>query len=150
MVALSGTVNGKPWRLARSLVTLLGQINRRWPNRPTHADGTIGDAAHQARVSDHNPNSHGVVTALDITAGDHGHPASDLARSIQQRRPRRIKYVIWDRRIMDGYGGTAPWQWRPYDGPSPHTDHIHISVSANPRLYDLRWRWGLACFRQPR
>jgi hypothetical protein len=34
-----------------------------------------------------------------------------------------VKYIIWDRMIntLDGRG------WRPYTGPNPHTDHVHVS-----------------------
>lgn len=36
---------------------------------------------------------------------------------------RRVKYIIWQRRIWfpDGRG------WKPYTGPNPHTNHVHIS-----------------------
>jgi hypothetical protein len=37
-----------------------------------------------------------------------------------------VKYVIWYRRINDGSG------WRPYSGPSSHTDHVHVSFNATP------------------
>ena len=43
------------WRLARSLETLRAQINRIAPNRSKVSDGTIGDAKHASRSSDHNP-----------------------------------------------------------------------------------------------
>ena len=55
------------WRLARSLETLRAQINALSPNRSKASDGTIGDAAHSARTSDHNPDGGGVVRALDLT-----------------------------------------------------------------------------------
>jgi len=35
------------------------------------------------------------------------------------------KYVIWQRRIW-----TPSQGWHPYSGPSPHTDHVHISFNA--------------------
>jgi hypothetical protein len=38
-----------------------------------------------------------------------------------------VMYVIWDRRIWKAYQPSAGWQ--PYSGASPHTDHIHISLS---------------------
>jgi hypothetical protein len=34
------------------------------------------------------------------------------------------KYWIWNRQIATASGG---WQPRPYSGPSPHTDHVHLS-----------------------
>lgn len=36
-----------------------------------------------------------------------------------------VMYIIWDHRIWGSY--RADEGWRPYDGPNPHTDHIHIS-----------------------
>jgi hypothetical protein len=54
-------------RIAKSLDVLRSQINKAHPNRSKVSDGWIGDTAHAARASDHNPNSGGVVTALDLT-----------------------------------------------------------------------------------
>ena len=60
-----------PWRVAKSLLLLRNQVNRKAPNRSKVSDGTIGDKAHQSQNSDHNAwvkdGSVGVVTALDIT-----------------------------------------------------------------------------------
>ncbi len=55
------------WRLAKSLETLRSQVNAVHPNRSKESDGSIGNAEHSARESDHNPNSAGVVCAIDIT-----------------------------------------------------------------------------------
>jgi hypothetical protein len=38
-----------------------------------------------------------------------------------------IMYVIWNRQIWSAYRADAGW--RPYSGVSPHTDHVHISLS---------------------
>jgi hypothetical protein len=38
-----------------------------------------------------------------------------------------IMYMIWNRQIWSSY--RASDGWRPYTGSSPHTDHIHISMS---------------------
>ncbi|HMC43157.1 MAG TPA: hypothetical protein VKI20_09120, partial [Acidimicrobiales bacterium] len=38
-----------------------------------------------------------------------------------------IMYMIWNRQIWGSY--RAEDGWRPYEGVSPHTDHIHISFS---------------------
>ena len=54
------------WKLVAGGEALRGQVNNRWPNRDKRSDGTKGDSAHAARVSDHNPDSKGVVHALDI------------------------------------------------------------------------------------
>ncbi|MEJ5915917.1 hypothetical protein WDV86_15920, partial [Pseudokineococcus sp. 1T1Z-3] len=36
-----------------------------------------------------------------------------------------VMYVIWDSRIWASYRPT----WRAYTGASPHTDHVHISLT---------------------
>lgn len=38
-----------------------------------------------------------------------------------------VMYVIWNRQIWGIYDANAGW--RPYDGPNPHTDHVHISLT---------------------
>lgn len=117
------------WRLARSLDTLRAQINKLAPARSKISDGTIGDTAHSARTSDHNPDANGVVHAIDIThdpAG--GIDGQALGEALSASRDPRIKYIISNRRICAGKDGPSPWQWRPYDGTNPHTHHVHISV----------------------
>lgn len=116
-------------RPARSLDVLLVQVNERAPRRSTRSDGWLGDTAHSARTSDHNPDAHGVVRARDFThdpgaGADVGRLADELVRS----RDRRIRYLIWDGRIVAGAGGHQPWTWRPYTGPNPHRTHLHVSV----------------------
>lgn len=125
----------RPWRVARSLLTLRDQIDRAYPNRSDKSDGFIGDEDHQTRDSDHNPwwvvGSYGVVTAGDFTHDPmHGFDAHDFAEHLRQTRDPRIKYVISNRRIFAGRGGPEPWTWRPYTKENPHTKHFHISVRA--------------------
>jgi hypothetical protein len=128
------------WRLAKSLTQLRNQINAQWPNRSKKDDGTIGDARHSASVSDHNPNSRGVVTAMDIThAPKSGPSASVLAERLRKTRDVRIKYIISNRRIASSL--VSPWQWRPYRGSNPHSQHVHISVRSDPALYDDAGPW---------
>jgi hypothetical protein len=38
-----------------------------------------------------------------------------------------IMYIIWNQQIWASYKHDAGWQ--PYSGDSPHTDHVHISLS---------------------
>lgn len=68
------------------------------------------------------PNSdHPRGLALDIM-----HPTSlQAAQIIQAFLPMPgAKYWIWDRRIASADQG---WRPRPYGGPNPHTDHVHLS-----------------------
>lgn len=136
------------WRVANSLNALLNQINARYPGRNKASDGSIGDAAHASRDSDHNPwvrdGSMGVVTARDFTHD----PARgvDIARLVQElaaSRDSRIKYIIANHKILSGAGGPSPWVWRNYTGSNPHTKHFHLSVVSSKNLYDDARKWNL-------
>lgn len=138
------------WRVAEALLRLRTQVNALAPRRNTSSDGTIGDAAHAARQSDHNPwvkdGQTGIVTALDIThdpAG--GCDAGKLAEAIVISRDRRIKYIIWNRRIISATSidGHAPWTWRTYNGSNPHTQHVHVSVRPDKPFYDDTSPWTI-------
>jgi hypothetical protein len=116
------------WRLARALAMLRIQVNALAPKRSKEWDGSIGDTAHSARKSDHNPDEQGVVHAIDITHDPAGGCDVDaLAETIRASADRRVKYLIRNRRICSST--VAAWQWRPYDGPNPHDHHLHISVT---------------------
>lgn len=132
------------WRPAESLVRLREQINARAPNRSKASDGTIGDAAHQSRDSDHNPwvqdEDVGVVTAIDITHDpDDGCDGNTIVTALVGSRDSRIKYIIWDHRIISSQ--KKPWTWRPYNGKNSHTKHFHLSVLPDKSLYDSRKDW---------
>lgn len=130
------------WRPARSLQVLRAQINALAPNRNKSSDGLAGDAAHAARKSDHNPNAAGVVTAFDVThdpAG--GMDGRWLADVLVAGRDRRIKYIIFNRQIVSSR--QQPWVWRPYNGANAHLKHVHLSVDADPALYDDESPWSL-------
>lgn len=121
-------------------------MNQKFPNRSKVSDGQKGDDAHATRVSDHNPNKSGVVTALDITNDpSHGLVSRQLAEALVASKDVRIKYVISNRQICSGSNGPDPWKWRPYTGANPHEHHMHISVKAdgayynNPKAWDLVW-----------
>lgn len=132
-------------RLAKSLETLRSQVNELAPKRSKKNDGWIGDPAHAARKSDHNPNKKGVVQAIDITHDPKGGADSyALADLLRVKRDRRIKYVISNGRIFSST--EKPWQWRKYTGSNLHTAHVHISVSDVASLYDDPAPWSLDGF----
>jgi len=140
-----------PWRPARSLDVLRAQIDAMAPGRGTASDGTIGDSAHEKTNSDHNPwvveGSLGIVTAIDITHDPSGGcDAGRLAEAIVASRDRRVKYVIWNRRIANSapIGGAPAWTWRSYGGANPHTRHMHISVKPMKDAYDDPTRWSIS------
>jgi len=121
------------WYLAPALDTLRAQINARWPARDRTSDGTIGDAAHSARVSDHNPDPTssppGIVRAIDIDEDGIDTGAVILAMLADVR----TRYVIYEAWIWERVTGN----WAPYTGPNLHRYHIHVSVrSIDSYAYD--------------
>lgn len=125
------------WRLAASLEVLRSQLNAAFPTRNKASDGTIGDAAHAATKSEHNPNSAGVVTAFDITHDpSSGLDGTKLASFLILDS--RVWYVIWNNRIWEASTG-----WRQYFGADPHTSHVHISTKQNSGNYDNNSNWNI-------
>ena len=134
------------WHVARSLNVLRDEINASAPKRSKASDGSIGDAAHSARLSDHNPCScHGAVCARDLThdpaGGFDSYKFADWLRSrCQSGVEKRVKYIISNRRIASGTIGN--WNWRSYSGANPHSKHCHVSVSHGPSAFDNPKSWG--------
>lgn len=134
------------WRLANSLSKLRSQIDEAFPKRSKVSDGTIGDMAHSLRKSDHNPwvkdGTTGVVTAIDIThSPETGCDAGKITNALVRSKDARIKYIIWNKRIVSST--TAPWQWREYKGANPHNKHFHISVLPEKSKYDDESDWQI-------
>ena len=126
--------------VAPCLRALFAEINSIAPARSKATDGTIGDQAHQQRKSDHNPDDHGVVRAIDVThdpAG--GADMAVIAERLRLRRDPRAKYVIFNRRIAST---NTDWAWKKFTGSNPHTAHMHVSVVADGRADDTSG-WGL-------
>lgn len=133
------------WRLAQALVTLRAWVNAKWPKRDRTSDGTIGDAAHASRHSDHNPwvkvRGVGVVRALDIDK-DGVNLAwlfEELRKLGAKRDPRLYPggYLILNRRITKpDFSG-----WATYTGSNPHTQHGHVSFSTNATGFDSLRAW---------
>ena len=63
-------------------------------------------------------------------AGDPAHRARRLG----------VMYVIWNERIWSAY--QADEGWRPYEGWSPHRDHIHFSFTWNGATKRVSWWTG--------
>ena len=140
-------LEGSGWRLAKSLVILRNEINKKAPNRRKDYDGTIGDTSHAARASRHNPNSQHVVCAMDITHDPaHGMDTYALSDFLRTHPHKDLEYVISNKRIASR---TSGWTSRKYTGSSPHSGHIHIAVGrgpdSNPTVpYDDTNSWGIS------
>jgi len=122
------------WHLAPSLVQFRNEVNKKWPNRSKKSDGTIGDASHAARKSDHNPNSRGSVNAIDITYP--GVNADEIIKAVSKHPS--ANYVIFNRKIYTSSGG---WKAEPYSGISPHTEHLHISIKQSVKAEQNKVQW---------
>lgn len=137
------------YKIAGSLLRLRDQLDTGASTRAKASDGTIGNAAHQAKGkgSDHNPwwvyGGVPYVTGMDIThdpAG--GMDCEKLEDALWASKDPRIKYIIFRWHIMSGAAGPYPWMLRPYTGPNPHDKHLHISVMPNPDSLTQR-DWNL-------
>lgn len=118
---------GSGWRLAPCLVALFQEADRINPNRDTGSDGSIGDPAHAARVSDHNP-ADGWVCAGDID--ENGVDVDLLRAHLVAGQDPRVKYLIRNGTIWKAYANRGLPAWAPqvYTGVNAHDKHLHISV----------------------
>ncbi|GIE35889.1 hypothetical protein Ait01nite_089340 [Actinoplanes italicus] len=131
------------WILVPCLGQLRTDLNRLAPNRDKSSDGTIGDTAHQSRVSDHNDDEVGNVPIRDADSKHEVHaydadvdlrePGLTMERVVQHIVARcrsgaekRLRYIIFNRRIWEASNG---WRQRAYAGDNPHDKHAHFSSS---------------------
>lgn len=145
------------WRNCEASIALDAEINARFPGRDKSSDGTIGDAAHASRTSDHNPwvkdpDGTGIVRARDVDedlgadkagAGWTMPKVAEHLRSLAIAGDPRLRnggYLIYEGRIASDRQNFA---WRPYTGPNAHTHHLHVSFSLNREGYDSPAAWGI-------
>jgi len=129
------------WQLTAGLQNLRNQVNAAFPHRDHTSDGTIGDTAHQAETSGHNPDdtsgsrpewdgdpdSTPEVRAWDMDSDlGSGVTAQQLVDHLRALPGLSsvIRYMIYNRRMYHERDGFAP---TPYTGSSPHTEHVHFS-----------------------
>lgn len=122
------------WKPSASVEQLRKEVNKLWPKRDKSSDGILGDANHQARLSDHNPDpKSGFVRAFDIdkdltpTDKNASWKLADQLREIA-KTDGRIKYIIHMGQITSGTFPGRRWKWRKFSG-NPHMHHIHVSFT---------------------
>lgn len=154
------------WILVADLVSLRNEFNTIAPSRDKKSDGSIGDAAHQAESSDHNPDETGatpyedsdsinevhaidVDNNLNIVFPGYSDPMEGCVQTIVGRHKRgednRLQNIIYKRRIWSRSWG---WTEHEYNGASPHDEHAHFSSrygsgsgTSNPE--NIVKPWGL-------
>ena len=112
------------------------QVDDSYPDRDRTSDGWIGNLAHQATKSDHNPDkAYGnVVRAIDLDRDLSGkakpdlmpYLADEIRRFAKKDKSKRVGYIIFAGKIASPRMG---WRWRKYSGINPHTKHCHISFT---------------------
>jgi len=121
--------------------TFRAQVDARFPNRDRRSDGWIGDSAHSARKSDHNPDSKGRVHAIDIDENFGSGQARNGAQAQQMCKEllayqrsglpgsNRIKNAVYENRVASGtYKSKLKfWRWR--KGNYGHEGHVHLSFT---------------------
>lgn len=138
----------------RAALKLRAQIDAVAPGRRKDSDGTIGDPAHQARDSAHNPedsadadapgNPDQQVDAIDITHDPaHGCDIGEFWENIRASKDRRAKFAIFNRRCFSNYAvaGYSAFTWRPYSGENPHDKHGHLEI--DDRYHDQVHDWQI-------
>ncbi|WP_329101005.1 peptidoglycan-binding protein [Micromonospora sp. NBC_01699] len=132
------------YHLAPVLGVLRDEIDRRWPHRDRASDGWIGDPAHQATQSDHNPDTDNrSVNALDVDR-DGIDPMLVVRRCIAHPS---TQYVIFDRTI---WSRTRDFNAARYTGSNPHDRHLHVSVSHDRALEASTRTWGIVDVAVPK
>jgi len=118
------------WFLNPALTRWRNEVNARYPRRDKTTDGTIGDRPHSLRTSDHNPDPDGSVDAWDMdrdlvpgNVAESRRIIKEILIPVFQRHP-AARYWIFERQIAHVNNG---WRKDPYDGDSPHTEHVHFN-----------------------
>jgi peptidoglycan hydrolase-like protein with peptidoglycan-binding domain len=99
-----------------------------------HSDGRAWDWM----LNSANPSQREVADSVVrwLTAPDSQGHAGAMARRFG------IMYIIWNRHMWRAYDTARGWA--PYNGSSPHTDHIHFSFTWNGAMAKTSWWTGRA------
>jgi hypothetical protein len=129
------------WVLIPCLKALFTEFDRIAPARDDASDGSIGNAAHEAEVSDHNPDETGSVPIHDADHLNEVH-AIDVDNNLNESDLTMEKVVqfLLGRRIWSASSG---WVQKTYTGPSAHTEHAHFSASYTTSLEASTASWHL-------
>lgn len=144
-----------------SLITLTNELRAFYGNPARTYEYVTGYKA-PGNYSGHNPDSNGVVHAVDIFTDDQGNIPQAEGRALADRlrlvgkANNRFLYLIHDMsagapRPMIASLNTG-WEWVDYNGPDAHSDHIHLSIADGywgdpcplpPSVYNDTSRWNV-------
>lgn len=121
-----------------SLVALVGELRGFYGN-PARTYEFVTGYKSPDNFSGHNPDSNGVVHAVDIFTDDFGNIPQVEGRVLAERlrlvgaATNRFSYLIHDMSagapqpmIAGQFNG---WVWQAYGGVDAHSDHIHVSIA---------------------
>ena len=124
--------------LAPTLRVLRDEIDTRWPRRDRRSDGWLGDASHQARHSDHNPDPDDrSVNAVDVDV-DGIDPLLVVPQAVANPA---TQYVIYNRTIWSRNRDFRAARYTRIE-PARQTRSMS-SVSHQRALEDSRWPLGV-------
>jgi hypothetical protein len=132
------------WRLNDALTRWRAAVDVRYPDRDRTTDGTIGDPAHAARDSDHNPDADGTVDAwdMDVDVNGPGKPyaaAVEALKAVWEAHP-AARYWIHNDQIAHRNDG---WRRRPYNPDNPdrnkHIKHVHWNSNQATETSTAPW-----------
>lgn len=156
------------WVLTRGLTTWRNEINTVFPGRDKTTDGSVGNLAHQAGISGHNPDRTGrpeyadgdtrdEVRAIDVDKDlVPGSGVDWMARVVQfvVEKARRGEYVPFRYVIYKPAGGRSTiwhrsygWAARAYTGANAHSEHAHFSGDYSEKADEWTGSLGLAAIR---
>jgi hypothetical protein len=112
------------WRLNPALTNFRSAVNDKFPNRDKASDGTIGDPAHQATDSDHNPDPNGSVDAWDMDTDLRSKNDASEIENLKRVFENHPSSRYW---IHNGQSASRSNEWKriTYTGKNPHKSHIH-------------------------
>lgn len=131
------------WYLNPALSRFRAAVNVAYPQRDKTSDGTIGDPAHQATTSDHNPDPVGEPDAgsvdawdmdVDLRSDDDAAAIEELKRVFQTHESSR--YWIHNRQIASRSTG---WRRAAYTGSNPHDKHVHWNTRESHENSTAPW-----------
>ncbi len=137
-------------RLAKSLVTLIDEVVEELPQpqypqrRHDRRHASSSAQVSVTTIRTFHWAGKGIVTALDITHDPaHGFDALAFAESLRLQQEALGSSTSSSTGRIFG-SKEHPWEWRNRKkGPGDHSEHVHISVVDDLKLYDDASPWNL-------